>query len=32
MKEAIRKYGDLKTSPLHYEVTHNGQVIEINLE
>jgi hypothetical protein len=32
MKEVIKKYGDLKTSPLHYEVTHNGQVIEIHLE
>jgi hypothetical protein len=32
LKKVIDKYGDLKTSPLHYEVTHNGQVIEINLE
>jgi hypothetical protein len=32
LKAVIKKYGDLKTSPLHYEVTHNGQVIEIDLE
>jgi hypothetical protein len=32
LKEIIKKYGDLKTSPLHYEVTHNGQVVEINLD
>jgi hypothetical protein len=32
LKTVIAKYGDVKTSPLRYEVTTNGQVIEINLE
>jgi hypothetical protein len=32
LKAVIKKYGDLKTSTLHYEVTKNGQFIEINLE
>jgi len=32
LKAVIAKYGDLKTSPLRYEVTRSGQVIEINLE
>lgn len=32
LKAVIAKYGDLKTSPLKYEVTKNGQSIEINLE
>jgi hypothetical protein len=32
LRTIISKYGDLKTSPLHYEITKNGQVIEIELE
>jgi hypothetical protein len=28
----IAKYGYLTTSPLHYEITENGQVIDIKLE
>ncbi len=32
LKAVIAKYGDVKTSPLRYEITRNGQVIEINLE
>jgi hypothetical protein len=32
LKAIIAKYGDLKKSSLHYEVTQNGQVIEIQLE
>jgi hypothetical protein len=28
----IAKYGDPAASPLHYEVTHNGQFIDIKLE
>src|SRR5262245_57849495 len=31
MKEGIAKYGDAKTSPLHYEVTTNGQFFDIKL-
>jgi hypothetical protein len=32
LKAIIAKYGDPEKSPLHYEITHSGQVIEINLE
>jgi hypothetical protein len=32
LKAVIAKYGDLKTSPLKYEITENGQHIEIDLE
>ena len=32
LKAVIAKYGNLSTSPLHYEITKNGQVIDINLE
>ena len=32
LKAVIRKSGDPKTSPLHYEVTENGQSFEITLE
>jgi hypothetical protein len=32
LKAVIAKYGDPKTSPLHYEITKNGQVLEITLE
>src|SRR5262249_32890037 len=32
MKAAIAKYADVKTSPLHYEITKNGQFIEISIE
>ncbi len=32
LKAAIAKYSDPKKSPLHYEVTSNGQFIEIDLE
>jgi len=32
LKEVIGKHSNLKTSRLHYEVTSNGQVIEINLD
>jgi hypothetical protein len=32
LKDVIARYGDLKTSKLHYEVTENGQFIEIKLE
>ena len=32
LKAVIAKYGDVKTSPLRYEITKNGQFIEINLE
>jgi hypothetical protein len=32
LKAVIAKYGDAKTSPLHYEITKDGQVIEINLD
>jgi hypothetical protein len=32
LRAVIAAYGDPNSSPLHYEVTRNGQVIEINLE
>jgi hypothetical protein len=32
LKAVIAKYGDPKTSPLHYEVTKNGQFFDIKLE
>jgi len=32
LKAVIAKYGDPKTSGLHYEISKDGQVIEINLE
>jgi hypothetical protein len=32
LRAVIAKYGDPTKSPLHYEVTKNGQVFEINLE
>lgn len=32
MKEAMARYVDPKTSPLHYEVTSNGQHFDIQLE
>jgi hypothetical protein len=32
LKEVIAHYGDQTTSNLHYEITHNGQDIEIKLE
>ena len=32
LKAVIAKYGDPKTSNLHYEIKENGQRIEINLE
>jgi hypothetical protein len=32
LKAVIARYSDPKTSPLHYEITKNGQVIEIDLE
>jgi hypothetical protein len=32
LKAVIAKYGDPKTSSLHYELTKDGQVLEINLE
>jgi hypothetical protein len=32
LKAVIARYGDLKTSPLHYEITKSGQFIEIQLE
>jgi len=32
LKAVIARYSDPKTSPLHYDITKNGQVIEINLE
>jgi hypothetical protein len=31
LKAVIARFGDLKKSPLHYEVTTSGQVIEIKL-
>jgi hypothetical protein len=31
-KAVIAKYGNLSTSPLHYEITKNGQVIDIDLQ
>jgi hypothetical protein len=32
LKKVIEKYGDPGKSPLQYEITKNGQFIEINLE
>jgi hypothetical protein len=32
LKQVIARYGDPKTSNLHYEVKKSGQVIDINLE
>jgi hypothetical protein len=32
LKEVILRYGDLKTSKLHYDVTKDDQFIEINLD
>ena len=32
LKAVIAKYGDPTKSPLHYEITKNGQFFEINLE
>lgn len=32
LKAVIAKYGDPKTSPLHYEITKDGQVIDIALD
>ncbi len=32
LKAVIARYGDLKTSPLHYEITQNGQFLDIKLE
>ena len=32
LRAVIARYGDPKTSPLHYEVTRSGQVFEIPLE
>jgi hypothetical protein len=32
LKAVIAKYGDPKTSPLHYEVTGSGQFFDIKLE
>ena len=32
LKAVIAKYGDPERSPLHYEITTNGQFLEINLE
>jgi hypothetical protein len=32
LKAVIARYGDLKTSNLHYEIKENGQRIEIDLE
>jgi hypothetical protein len=32
LKEVIARYGNVETSPLHYDITSNGQFIEINLE
>jgi hypothetical protein len=32
LKAVIARYGDQQTSPLKYEITKNGQFIEINLE
>jgi hypothetical protein len=32
LKAVIAKYGDVKSSPLRYEVKKDGQVIEIKLE
>jgi len=32
LRKIIDKYGDPEKSPLRYEVTHGGQVVEIQLE
>jgi hypothetical protein len=32
LKAVIAKYGDVKTSGLHYEITKDGQYVEINLD
>jgi hypothetical protein len=32
LKAVIKKYGDPKTSTLHYEITKSGQFIEIKLD
>jgi hypothetical protein len=32
LKAIISAYGDPKTSPLHYDITRNGEFIEIKLE
>jgi hypothetical protein len=32
VRAVIAKYGDVKKSPLHYEVTSSGQVFDIQLE
>jgi hypothetical protein len=32
LREVIARYGDPSTSPLHRDVTKNGQVIEIDLQ
>ena len=32
LKKVIEKYKDPKTSGLHYEITRNGQFVEIDLE
>jgi hypothetical protein len=32
LKAVIGKYGDPGKSPLHYDITRTGQVIDINLE
>lgn len=32
LKEVIARYGNTTNSPLHYDITKNGQFIEIKLE
>jgi len=32
LREVISRYGDPKTSKLHYEITGSGQFVEINLD
>jgi hypothetical protein len=32
LQALIAKYGDPKTSPLHYEITGSGQFVEVKLE
>ena len=32
LKAVIARYGDVNTSPLHYEITQNGQHIDIHLK
>jgi hypothetical protein len=32
LRAVIARYGDPKTSPLHYDISKSGQVIDINLE